>query len=486
MHEFFVEGKIYEEMENNVIKALDASSDNSKKAIKECESELLRATEPVKACRNQMAKEKANCNKLLERVTKNTIKHKIQKKLGQDYFKEIVVECSRYENDIDIANQILSTYSTSQLPQTLSKMQKCEQTRLSTIKTSLEAYSDILNKKATEFQRSAAVLKSIAAQLNPENDLAEFARLSKARPKIPQSDRISELSYDINLEPFTYDLNLSCREVKSRIKEQDPGVFKQTLSKIMDEQRTGSALFSSLKIPRACEAIIQGIKALGGVGTEGIFRVSADEYEVSELMLDLENSNYALKVSSVHVLSNALKRWLRDLEEPLIPFYMYDACIQFVQSKSPADLNEVLGSLLPSDNRHLLEAIILLFRCICSNENLPITKMEKRSLAICIAPSIMKAPVDHKADMLSHVQLMISFITILIERLEIKFYKPFEDPSAIASYELSNRKKKDVLTQNLFPFDNNHEEKSELTRAKSSSDLGAPKNKLSSLKFALQ
>jgi hypothetical protein len=153
---------------------------------------------------------------------------------------------------------------------------------------------------------------------------------------------------------------------------------------------------------------------------------------------------------------------------------MYDACIQFSQSSGQVDLNEVLGSLLPSDNRYLLEAIILLFRSISSEANLPITKMEKRSLAICIAPSILKPPSENKGNMLNNVQHSITFIGKLIEQLEIKNYKLFEDSSAVATFEL-NTTRKDFLQSNLYTTFESiiHEEKEklQLVRANSSSDL---------------
>lgn len=77
--------------------------------------------------------------------------------------------------------------------------------------------------------------------------------------------------------------------------EQDaafyPSVYGESLDRIMDLQ---SRSYPDLKIPVILPFLADGILALGGLASEGIFRVPGDADSVSELKSRMDRGHYQL------------------------------------------------------------------------------------------------------------------------------------------------------------------------------------------------
>ena len=81
-------------------------------------------------------------------------------------------------------------------------------------------------------------------------------------------------------------------------------------------------------VPRILPFLANGLLALGALQTEGIFRVPGDGDAVTELRVRIDRGCYEFGVEAdVYVVASALKLWLRELAEPLVPMALYQACL---------------------------------------------------------------------------------------------------------------------------------------------------------------
>lgn len=95
--------------------------------------------------------------------------------------------------------------------------------------------------------------------------------------------------------------------------------------------------------------------------TAGIFRTPGDPDLIQALRRRLNQGNYSLdglfysedqdqsqdsRDEENHVLASTLKLWLRELQEPLIPGHLYNACLKASQCSS--ELGEIYAKLDPN------------------------------------------------------------------------------------------------------------------------------------------
>lgn len=96
-----------------------------------------------------------------------------------------------------------------------------------------------------------------------------------------------------------------------------PSTFGSTLEETMARQ---AALYPTEKVPIILPFLAQGILALDGAETEGLFRIPGDSDQVAMVKDRIDRGRYELDgIEDVHVCGSLLKLWLRELQEPLIP-----------------------------------------------------------------------------------------------------------------------------------------------------------------------
>lgn len=135
--------------------------------------------------------------------------------------------------------------------------------------------------------------------------------------------------------------------------------------------------------------------------TEGLFRRSANVQIVKEVQ---ERFNNGEKVNlnefeleqSYHIASVLLKSFLRELEEPLLTFELYDDIIDFQQIKIStgngnieklAYAKSLILQRLPADNYKLLKFIVEFLVKVMDRSDL--NKMTSSNLAIVFGPNLV-------------------------------------------------------------------------------------------------
>ena len=122
-----------------------------------------------------------------------------------------------------------------------------------------------------------------------------------------------------------------------------PTVFGETLERVMSLQRDAYpdakvpvilsflADVSVAYFPKNVNKLIhacQGILALGGLTTFGLFRTQADPAKVAQLRNTINQGTYSFEgFEDPHIAAAALKLWLRELASPVVPPELHRTCV---------------------------------------------------------------------------------------------------------------------------------------------------------------
>jgi hypothetical protein len=211
--------------------------------------------------------------------------------------------------------------------------------------------------------------------------------------------------------------------------------------------------YADLKVPIVLPFLADGILALGGMQSEGIFRVQGDAESLAEMKSKIDRGFYTLDGSGdgvicedPNILAGLLKLWLRELQDPLIPDEMYGDCVQAaarfrtqdenastsagVVASGEAILNSYLGgsdpnthqakpsmtsvdrekecvtrkaredaqeqellsivSRLPTINRRVVLFVISFLQLFLDEKVVKATKMTSANLALVMAPNLLR------------------------------------------------------------------------------------------------
>nr|XP_018259661.1 uncharacterized protein I303_07729 [Kwoniella dejecticola CBS 10117]OBR81819.1 hypothetical protein I303_07729 [Kwoniella dejecticola CBS 10117] len=192
-----------------------------------------------------------------------------------------------------------------------------------------------------------------------------------------------------------------------------PSVYGESLDRIMELQKRA---YPSLKVPVILPFLADGILALGGLQSEGIFRVPGDGDSVNELKSRMDRGHYQLKgIDDPHVASSLFKLWLRELEDPIIPSALYNDALQ--ASKTPEESIAFLERL-PIYNRRVLLFVISFIQLFMDIEVIKQTKMTPGNLALVMAPNILRTTSNSLITVFTNSSFESKFILQLLEHLD--------------------------------------------------------------------
>ncbi|KAI0321217.1 hypothetical protein OF83DRAFT_1168648 [Amylostereum chailletii] len=193
----------------------------------------------------------------------------------------------------------------------------------------------------------------------------------------------------------------------------NPSTFGESLDAIYRLQERN---YPHQKIPIILPFLADGILALGGTKSEGIFRVPGDGDLVSELKLRIDRGYYTLEgVDDPHVLASLLKLWLRELRDPLVPEEMYNDCIEYAR-----DPEACVGVVerLPTINRRVVLFVVSFLQLFLDERVLAITKMTSANLALVMAPNLLRCNSESMAVVFTNAQYEQTFVHNLLLHLK--------------------------------------------------------------------
>ncbi|KAM9789418.1 unconventional myosin-IXb [Neosynchiropus ocellatus] len=147
-------------------------------------------------------------------------------------------------------------------------------------------------------------------------------------------------------------------------------------------------------VPKVVELLLMYIE-LNGLYTEGIYRKSGSTCRARELhqILETNPESACLENYPIHTITGLVKRWLRELPDPLMTFSLYS---DFLQAAELPERSERVRAVyqkvdeLPPANFNTLERLIFHLVRVAKEE--AHNKMSTSSLAIVFAPCILRSP----------------------------------------------------------------------------------------------
>ncbi|KAK6460268.1 hypothetical protein DFJ63DRAFT_321022 [Scheffersomyces coipomensis] len=156
---------------------------------------------------------------------------------------------------------------------------------------------------------------------------------------------------------------------------------------------------SKLRIPIVVDDIINALKQKD-MSVEGIYRLNGNIKKL-KLLIEQINKNPLrspdFSIQTAVQLAALMKRWLRDLPNPLLTFNLYELWISSQREVNPVIKNRILQltyCLLPRSNRNLVEVLLYFFNWVASFAEIDEetgSKMDTHNLATVIAPNILYA-----------------------------------------------------------------------------------------------
>ncbi|KAF8259441.1 hypothetical protein EI94DRAFT_1773929 [Lactarius quietus] len=186
----------------------------------------------------------------------------------------------------------------------------------------------------------------------------------------------------------------------------NPSTFGEPLDAVF---RLQERTYPTQRVPIVLPFLADGVLALGGTKSEGIFRIPGDSDAVAALKMRLDRGSYTLEgVDDPHVPASLFKLWLRELVDPLVPSEMYNDCIAFA---SDADACCAAVERLPTTNRRFLQLFL-------DERVLAATKMTSANLALVMAPNLLRCGSDSMAVVFNNAQYEQAFVHNLLLHLK--------------------------------------------------------------------
>ncbi|XP_054618335.1 unconventional myosin-IXb isoform X2 [Dunckerocampus dactyliophorus] len=147
-------------------------------------------------------------------------------------------------------------------------------------------------------------------------------------------------------------------------------------------------------VPKVVELLLLHVE-VNGLYTEGLYRKSGSACRARELhqIMEMDPEAACLENYPIHTVAGLLKRWLRELPDPLMTFCLYKDFLHAVEFPERAErIRAVYQTVdeLPLANYNTLERLIFHLVRVANEEDY--NKMSPSSLAIVFAPCILRSP----------------------------------------------------------------------------------------------
>ncbi|KAL7078687.1 hypothetical protein ACQ4LE_002517 [Meloidogyne hapla] len=161
-------------------------------------------------------------------------------------------------------------------------------------------------------------------------------------------------------------------------------VFGSTLSEICFREKSS--------VPKFIIEVTTLIEQKG-LDSDGLYRVNGNLSSVQKIRCQIDQDNYdpMRREEDIHVLSGALKLFLRELQEPIFPVSMhkeFTSAIRESGSKKLKFIDDLLHKL-PQVNKHTLRVLILHLNKVATHSGK--NRMQIHNLAIIFGPSLFSS-----------------------------------------------------------------------------------------------
>ncbi|KAF2075562.1 hypothetical protein CYY_003148 [Polysphondylium violaceum] len=234
--------------------------------------------------------------------------------------------------------------------------------------------------------------KDFKENSNSKND-EEGERVEEEEEDEEEQEQEEEQEEEQDREEEEDDQEEEEEEQEQEQEEEEIGMFGVDVVKLMELQKDEDYDIDQEdqdeEVPMILTFLLDRIKDLNGFQTEGIFRIPGNLKVVETLANEGFNPEDEDLDQSAHVWSSLLKKWIRDLPEPLFSEDII-AKIQTNTVDYEFDIDNVLQSIHPPVYRYILKKIGLFFGELIQDEHYSLTKMNQDNLSVILAPTLFK------------------------------------------------------------------------------------------------
>uniref|UniRef100_A0A3Q3JQP6 Rho GTPase activating protein 27, like n=1 Tax=Monopterus albus TaxID=43700 RepID=A0A3Q3JQP6_MONAL len=177
-------------------------------------------------------------------------------------------------------------------------------------------------------------------------------------------------------------------------------------------------------VPRFVEKCIRAVERRG-LDVDGLYRVSGNLAVIQKLrhkadheeQLDLEDGQW----EEIHVITGALKLFLRELPEPLFPFSCFDkfiAAIQVPDYNLRVSYMQDLVRSLPLPNHDTMELLFKHLRRVIDHKDS--NRMSFQSIAIVFGPTLLRPQIE-SPDMTIHMVFQSQIVELMLKEFQTIF-----------------------------------------------------------------
>uniref|UniRef100_A0A0N5C4D5 Rho-GAP domain-containing protein n=1 Tax=Strongyloides papillosus TaxID=174720 RepID=A0A0N5C4D5_STREA len=205
--------------------------------------------------------------------------------------------------------------------------------------------------------------------------------------------------------------------------------------------------------------IISCVEAIrdNALDMQGIFRISATNGDILAFREEFEKGNDPLKngvkASDIHAICGLLKLYLRELREPMIPFSMFDYCVESWKTNNMDQFLDCIKKIffdLPQPVWLTLRYLFAFFDHICDHSSN--NCMDAHNLSICLGPAILPIP-EGRDPILYH-----NFVNDFLKCVIMKHKKIFSEftPGPIYTKEPTRYRMISTINNSHMECDEDH------------------------------
>mmetsp|Transcript_31388 Transcript_31388/g.61163 ORF Transcript_31388/g.61163 Transcript_31388/m.61163 type:complete len:649 (+) Transcript_31388:63-2009(+) len=414
----------YKQSKQNVQDA----AESVKKGMAKCQS-LIQATQDAREAKTkEVPQENLSGGSWLLK----SIGSKLQEVTGTtatDLLKKTHKAALQYSHDVEVANEVTEKFYSEVVPDILGALQELDRVRLRAWKNYIVKMASLQKTHGLPVAELVNQFLQKATQVDVDQEMISFVnrRLEKRDTQAIQSLMLARST------PLRYSLPVSPGDIaKGKLERHRTSPFHCTVNHCMSVQTDS---YPGLNVPAIVLYLIKNVQEYG-LKTEGIFRLTDEGKRLIELTEQLERGDYhTIPYTSPHVYAVMLKRWLRQLPTPCIPYVQYEDAIAIAREKrdqsakdnsneekkadtteqTEADASLVLSIFekLPQTSQLILQHIAKLVHELIEPDHSETNRMTLNSLALLFSPCLMMS----RSRSSSNAKLEAAFVQLLFQHI---------------------------------------------------------------------
>jgi hypothetical protein len=380
--------------------------------------------QPIPALLTEIETSRANCLKAIKMGEEKSILKKRWK------WSKVFEICRQFDERRTYANQYLQSFHDIHIPQMLTSLQRIEERRLAAMVNIFDTFSHAFEDQVTLMAAQIPKLRRVPHLVDIGADIEDFvveitekfptpvdrspaSRMSSKHARKRSSRNMTQAALlEVNLGaaanrevvkyvPYGLDYQLveiekkAYMETARRKGKKPPMDITDSPEFILAQQHKCLPEFRMLTMPRIFLALKVAVEDLGGFEKEGIFRISSEYADIDKVFDKLRAADFDVELDDPHVAANCLKKWLRELNDSLVPQEFIEQVLEALDIatrdlKSSEKKMKQIFEQLPQTNQLIVKGLLRLMRDISYQDNVLLTKMTMPNLAVVFGPSFLR------------------------------------------------------------------------------------------------